>query len=160
MRGCFSIWALYSFMTDAAPNIAHIREMLIQMLQSYDHDSIVPKDILMVAVKGMEYYDLYINDQTGELKKISLIQLLHRVIKGIPMADEKQSILLEFLESPEFSLALDLIISASKGKFYLNKRINKNCMSFCCGLADDIHPTLDHSIQNLADTANNSGEVE
>lgn len=132
-------------------HLIHIREILTQLLQSYDSNSILPKDLLLVAVKGMEYYDMYLNDQTGDFKKISLIQMLHRIIRAVQMPDGQKDALNAFVDSAEFSLALDLIISASKGKFHLNAKQKRNIKSFFC-CSSTIHPNLDHAVQSFTDT--------
>jgi hypothetical protein len=131
-------------------SIPHIRDMLTQMLRSYANNSILPKDVLMVALKGMEYYELYINDQSGDFKKMSLIQMLHRIIKEIPMAEDTRTTLDSFIDSSEFSLTLDLIISASKGKFHLNKkRLRRRWKTLCCSAP--IYPDLDQSVKSMID---------
>ena len=134
------------------PNhLVHIREMLTHLVQSYNSNSILPKDLLLIAVRGMEYYDMYLTDQTGDFKKISLIQMLHRILRMAPMPTDQKDILTSFVDSAEFSLALDLIISASKGKFQINVHKKGKLRSLLCCSSGPIHPNLDDAVKSFAD---------
>lgn len=157
-----SLFFIYQFMKEmaaaAAPNqehtLTHIRVMLTRLLTS-NRKTLIPKDILMVVVRGMEYFDLLMADQSGEFKKHTLLQLLQKAVSALDIPDSTKTDLINYIQSPELSLIIDLLVTAAKGKFNIKKRrkwFRRFFSCWCCKDKTDVEVAdFEHSIDNMID---------
>lgn len=132
--------------------LTHIRIMLTRLLAS-NRKTLVPKDILIVVVRGMEYFDLLMADQSGEFKKHTLLQLLQKALSSMDIPDSVKGELQTYIQSPELSLIIDLIVTAAKGKFKIKKRRKWFRWGFSCSgkrhrtvEVDDFEQSIDNMI--------------
>lgn len=135
--------------------LTQIRAKLAPLIR--DRKNISQKDIIFIVVKGMEFYELYLTEQSGEMKKQSLLDLVQRIVMSLDIPEQTKSELCAFIQGPELALTIDFISSASKGKLRVNKKqrrawvraILTNC--FCRGVNAEID-ALNTSVEHLVDS--------
>lgn len=105
-----------------------------QLIEYYRNENIDKQKLLQVAVTAMEYIDNY-KELRGDEKKQILNMALENFIDTM-VSDEGQKSSLLDLQHEILPLFIDLVVSATKGNFDINKarKCATSCFAWCSKL--------------------------